>query len=212
MNPVRVRASVVALATAGVVSACAPLRVSVPERPGQTLTVLLPDTADNSMGRANVSNSSGSTDLAAPRDATVAYAGQAPTPATPMSESDVERIFGDALRALPPDPQRFTLYFRFESDELTPESRSTVREILQAIKDRPVPELLVVGHTDTTGTPAANFDLGRKRAEMVRLFLISSGLDPSAIAVASHGESDLEVPTADDVFEPRNRRVDISVR
>ena len=212
MNRVWLRASAIALASAGVVSACAPLRVSVPDRPGQTLTVLLPDAGDDSTGRVNVSNPSGATDLTAPREATVAYAGQAPTPATPMSEADVQRIFGDALGALPPAPQRFTLYFRFESDELTAESRSMVREILQSIKDHPVPELLVVGHTDTTGTPAANYGLGRKRAEMVRLFLISAGLDGSAIAVASHGESDLLVPTADDVFEPRNRRVDISVR
>ena len=212
MSMVRLRAPVLALATAGVVSACAPLRVSVPEGPGQTLTVLLPDEGETSTGSANVSNQSGSTDLNAPRDATVAYAGRAPTPATPMSEADVRRIFGDALSALPPAAQRFTLYFRFESDELTAESRSTVREILQAIKDHPVPELLVVGHTDTTGASAANYDLGRKRAEVVRLFLISAGLDASAIAVASHGESDLLVPTADDVSEPRNRRVDISVR
>lgn len=212
MNRVRLRASVIGLAAAGLVSACAPFRVSVPERPGQTLTVLLPDGTEDPAGRANVSNALGATDLASPLDATVAYAGQPPTPAAPMSEADVRRIFGDALSALPPAPQRFTLYFRFESDELTAESRSMVREILQAIRDHPVPELLVVGHTDTKGTSAANYDLGRKRAEVVRLFLISAGLHPSAIAVASHGESDLLVSTADDVFEPRNRRVDISVR
>ena len=87
-----------------------------------------------------------------------------------------------------------------------------VPEILQAIKNHPVPELLVVGHTDTTGTTAANFDLGRKRAEMVRGVLIDAGLEGSAIKVTSHGETDLLVPTADDTFEPRNRRVDISVR
>jgi outer membrane protein OmpA-like peptidoglycan-associated protein len=116
------------------------------------------------------------------------------------------------LSALPPPPQRFTLYFRFESDELTPGSQSMVPKILESIKNHSVPELLVIGHTDTTGTTAANFDLGRKRAEMVRGVLIDAGLDASAIKITSHGEMDLLVRTADDTFEPRNRRVDISVR
>ena len=211
MNRVRRRTPGAVLFAAALASACAPIRLSVPEQPGQTLTVLLPDD-DKTTGRANVSNSSGATDLTASREATVAYAGQPPTPATPMSEAEVRRIFGEALSALPPPPQQFTLYIRFESDTLTAESRSMVPEILQAIKDHPVPELLVIGHTDTKGTSAANYDLGRKRAEMVRAFLIEAGLDASAIAVASHGESDLLVPTADDVLEARNRRVDISVR
>jgi outer membrane protein OmpA-like peptidoglycan-associated protein len=129
-----------------------------------------------------------------------------------MSESDVERIFGGALAALPPEPEQFTLFFRFDSDALTDDSRSQVPEILRALKSHPVPELLIVGHTDTPGTRAANFDLGRKRAEMVRSLLIDAGLDASTITIISHGESDLLVPTADEIFEPRNRRVDISVR
>jgi len=37
-------------------------------------------------------------------------------------------------------------------------------------------------------------------------------VDPSLIDVSSHGESELRVRTADDVLEPRNRRVEISVR
>jgi outer membrane protein OmpA-like peptidoglycan-associated protein len=87
-----------------------------------------------------------------------------------------------------------------------------VPDILESIKNHPVPELLVIGHTDTTGARAANFDLGRKRAEMVRGVLIDTGLDASAITIISHGETDLLVSTPDDTFEPRNRRVDISVR
>jgi len=188
------------------------LRLEIPERPGQTLTVLLPDDDGDSFGEATVSNASGSTDLTTPRAAAVASMGEAPSPAMRLSDSDVRRIFGDALAALPPAPQRFTLFFRFDSDALTDDSRSQVPEILGALKAHPVPELLIVGHTDTPGTRAANFDLGRKRAEMVRGLLIDAGLDMSAIRVISHGESDLLVPTADETFEPQNRRVDISVR
>jgi outer membrane protein OmpA-like peptidoglycan-associated protein len=42
--------------------------------------------------------------------------------------------------------------------------------------------------------------------------LIEAGLDGSSITVTSHGEATLLIPTADDVSEPRNRRVDITVR
>ena len=212
MSEARSSVFLIASVVAGFVSACAPVRVGVPERPGQTLTVLLPDGEGTSSGRATVTNPSGSTELTAPRDATVVTADQPPSPAAPLSESDVRHIFGEALSALPPAPQRFTLFFRFESDELTEESRSMVPEILQALKEHPIPELLIVGHTDTRGAVAANFDLGRKRAEMVRAVLITAGLDESAIVVTSHGESDQLIPTADEIFEPRNRRVDISVR
>ena len=212
MKGTRSSGLLVVLIAVGFVSACGSLRIRGPERPGQTLTVLLPDADSESSGRANVSNPAGATDLDSPNDATIVNANQAPAPAMHLSDDDVRRIFGDVLSALPPAPQRFTLYFRFESDELTEDSRSMFSDILQAIKDHPVPELLIVGHTDTTGASAANFDLGRKRAEMVRVALIDAGIDAAAMRVTSHGESDLLVPTADDIFEPRNRRVDISVR
>jgi outer membrane protein OmpA-like peptidoglycan-associated protein len=202
----------VALLAAGVASACGQLRLRAPERPGQTLIVLLPDDVGDSTGRATVSNPKGATNLESPNAATIASTNRKPTPAKHLSDAEVQRIFGDALSALPPAPQRFTLYFRFESDELTADSRSMVPDILESIKNHPVPELLVIGHTDTTGARAANFDLGRKRAEMVRGVLIDAGLDASAIKIISHGETDLLVQTADDTFEPRNRRVDISVR
>jgi outer membrane protein OmpA-like peptidoglycan-associated protein len=202
----------VTIVATGITSACATVRLRVPERPGQTLTALLPDGEEGTSGRATISNSAGATNLDSPYEATTVSANHPPSPAIRLTESDVDRLFGDALSALPPAPQRFTLFFRFESDELTDESRSMVPEILQAIKQHPVPELLVVGHTDTTGSAERNYELARKRAEMVRGALIDAGLDASAIEVTSHGESDLLVPTADETFEPRNRRVDISVR
>ena len=54
-----------------------------------------------------------------------------------MSEPDVTRLFGDALSALPPVPRHFTLYFLFESDELTDESRALLPEILSYDPTRP---------------------------------------------------------------------------
>jgi outer membrane protein OmpA-like peptidoglycan-associated protein len=201
-----------AIVAAGFVWGCGPKRVRTPERPGQTLIVLLADSDSNTVGRATVSNASGTANLETARDSTLVSVGEPPAPVAVLSQSEVQRIFRDALDALPPPPQRFTLYFRFESDELTEESRAMVPEILKTIKGRPVPDLVIVGHTDTTGTPAANFQLGRTRAMMVRGLLVEAGLDAALVDIASHGESEPQVRTADETLEPRNRRVEISIR
>jgi outer membrane protein OmpA-like peptidoglycan-associated protein len=178
----------------------------------RTLVVLLPDSDTSITGRASVSNAAGSVDLAAARESAQAIPAQTPGPVTTMSEEDVQRVFGTALAALPPAARHFTLYFRFESNELTDESRALVPEILQVVRDRAIPEVMVVGHTDTMGAPRANIDLGLNRATTVRTLLVQAGLDPTTVEVISHGETDLLVKTPDETPEPRNRRVEISVR
>jgi outer membrane protein OmpA-like peptidoglycan-associated protein len=178
----------------------------------RTLVVLLPDSDTAITGRASVSNAAGSVDLAAPRDSAVAIPAQTPGPVITMSEEEVQRVFGAALSALPPAARHFTLYFRFESNELTDESRALVPEILSVVRERSLPEVMVVGHTDTMGAPKANIDLGLNRATTVRALLVQAGLDASTVEVISHGETDLLVKTPDETPEPRNRRVEISVR
>ena len=57
-----------------------------------------------------------------------------------------------------------------------------------------------------------NDALSRKRAERVREELQKLGIPGVRISVAGRGEREPEVATADDVAEPRNRRVEINVR
>jgi outer membrane protein OmpA-like peptidoglycan-associated protein len=197
-------------AAAAFAAACGPKNVAGPRRPDGALIVLLPD-EDGSTGRASVSNPAGSADLTAPRNASNVVPNQRPEVMT-MSEADVKRLFGDALEALPPAPQSFTLYFRFESDELTEESKALVPKILATVKGRSAPEVVVVGHTDTMGTPSANFALGLKRAVAVRELLVASGLDAATVEATSLGESFLLIQTPNDTPEPRNRRVEIAVK
>lgn len=183
-----------------------------PPETARTLVVLLPDPDTGVSGRAFLSNKSGSTDLNAARESSTATPSSTPTAVRTMTEEEVQQVFGDALSALPPAPVHFTLYFKFESDELTDESRALLPQILTTVKERAFPEVLVVGHTDTMGTPRANIDLGLIRANSVRTILVQVGLDPATVEARSHGESDLLVKTPDETPEPRNRRVEISVR
>jgi peptidoglycan-associated lipoprotein len=104
------------------------------------------------------------------------------------------------------------LHFQFESDALTEESTALLPEILRTVKGLSVPEVVVIGHTDTMGDPRANLALGLKRAISVRGILVDAGLASSTIEVTSHGEADLLVKTPDNTPEPRNRRVGITVR
>ena len=183
-----------------------------PAHTAQALVVLLEDSETRTTGRALVSNPSGSVDLTAQRDSTIATANRPPSPVRRMSDEEVQRVFGAALAALPPAPRHFTLYFRFESQQLTDESRALVPEILRTVKQRSDPEVAVVGHTDTMGTPRTNVALGLKRAATVRDLLVKAGLDPSTVELTSHGEGDPLFQTVDETAEPRNRRVEISVR
>ena len=194
-----------------IATACGPKRINLPVRSGQSLTVLLADSDTKTAGDARVGNPFGSVDLAEDRDAALATPNSKPVFGT-LSAEDVDRIFGDALSALPPPPQRFTVFFRFESDALTDQSQALIPEILAAVKKHAVQDVVVIGHTDTMGTQPANYTLGLKRAMMVRNILVEAGLEGSTIDVTSVGELDLLVKTADETPEPRNRRVDIAVR
>lgn len=120
--------------------------------------------------------------------------------------------FAKALSAQPLPPTRFTLYFVEGSDTLTAESQKAITSILDEIKQRPAPDLVVVGHTDRVGSLSNNDRLAAVRANTIRQQLISRGIDAESIQATGRGERDPLVPTADEVAEPRNRRVEILVR
>jgi outer membrane protein OmpA-like peptidoglycan-associated protein len=180
---------------------------------GQEVVVLLPGADGDPSGRATVTSQGSTVDLASARSATVVAGGAPPTTPREMSDTELQQIFGDALAALPSAPRLFNLYFRFNSDDdLTVESRALVPEILQVVSGRRGVEVIVVGHTDTTGPAMLNYELGLRRAQTIRTLLVQAGLDPALIEITSHGEGDPLVKTPDETPEPRNRRVEIAVR
>jgi outer membrane protein OmpA-like peptidoglycan-associated protein len=205
----RVLVLMVMIAT-GMVSACA-LRSGGSGRPGDVVVVLLPDADTGTVGRVVVSNTEGSTELASAWASTRVTTTQSPQIRT-ISESQVKSRFGDIIATLPPPPRHFTLPFQFDSEELTDEGRRLVQEVLKTVKSYPSPDVIVTGHTDTTGNAQVNVQLGLRRANVVRSMLVQTGLSTLMIEARSHGEAELLVPTADNVSEPRNRRVEITVR
>ena len=132
--------------------------------------------------------------------------------ATQATPEEVQSVFAAALSVEPPRPVTFILYFVEATDQFTPESQALVDQVLVAIATRPAPELTVAGHTDAVGTDQYNDTLSLRRAERVRALLIGRGIPPASITAMGRGKRDLRVPTPDGVAEPRNRRVEITVR
>ena len=137
--------------------------------------------------------------------------GSAPE-AAKLSEEEIKAAFAEALSARPDAPLRFTLYFKEGSDELTPDSAQELERVLAEIRKRPAPDLIIVGHTDRVGLLADNDRLALKRAEKMRGEMVRQGLPADSVQAAGRGEREPLVPTADEVAEARNRRVEMLVR
>jgi len=129
-----------------------------------------------------------------------------------LSSPEVRSEFSAALAALPEPPKTFLVYFNEGTDELTPESRVEFQKILAEIRERSSPDILVIGHTDRLAADDYNDRLSLQRAERVRDELIKLGIPADRIRAAGRGEREPLIATPDGVAEPRNRRVEISVR
>jgi len=130
----------------------------------------------------------------------------------PITEAEVRKEFGSTLAALPGKPASFVLYFLEGRDELTPESKAELDKVIGELKRRPLPDIVVIGHTDSVGGLAYNDRLSLARAERLREMLVALGIPASRVQAAGRGKRELLVPTDDNVSEPRNRRVEINVR
>lgn len=128
------------------------------------------------------------------------------------SAEEVTERFGQALGAQPPRPNSYVLYFEAGGNVLTPESQAALANIRKEIAERPASEVMVIGHTDRVGSVDGNDRLSKTRAEGLRDLLIESGVAADKLEAVGRGERDPLVPTDDEVDEPKNRRVEISVR
>lgn len=129
-----------------------------------------------------------------------------------MDEREVRAAFADAIRALPARPTSFHLYFDMGTDTLTADSRAELGRMLEELRRRTAPDIVVIGHTDRVGAEESNDELSLQRAERVRADLISQGIPADRVRAAGRGEREPVVQTEDGVDEPRNRRVEINVR
>ena len=175
----------------------------------QELFVVLPN-PDGTSGAITVSDGGNSVVLERPYAAEDVKGDKVEQ--TTSDPAQVQQVFGSALAAQPILPEHFRLYFLKDKDVMTAESQQQYKNVFADIKRRPVYQVEVIGYTDTLGQQPYNQELSLKRAAALRDELVRDGLNSDSITIAGRGELDLAVPTGPQVAEPRNRRVEITVR
>jgi peptidoglycan-associated lipoprotein len=92
----------------------------------------------------------------------------------------------------PPTAERCSLsrvYFGFDADELDDASRTAIQQAVECFRTRGLPaRLQLTGATDPRGTEEYNIALGDRRAQAVRAYMVSLGIEQARIAVTSVGE------------------------
>jgi outer membrane protein OmpA-like peptidoglycan-associated protein len=174
-------------------------------------TVILLPGQDGKTGAVVVSDGENRTVLDTPYATARSSGGQSIERRT-ASEQEVKMDFGTTLASLPPRPSKYTLYFIIGTDQFTDETKKQVRQVLVEVAERPAAEVVVIGHTDRVGGEKRNDELSLQRARRVKELLIPLGIPANRIVTAGRGEREPVIPTADNVDEPRNRRVEINVR
>lgn len=129
-----------------------------------------------------------------------AAAAAAPAPEPPKAPEPVPAAV---------QPHSFNVFFDFDKSTITPETRQVIEQAATQAKQQGIARIDLTGHTDTVGTVEYNQKLSVRRAEAVKKVLIQLGFKADEITVVGKGKTDLLVPTADGVREPKNRRVEI---
>ena len=177
-----------------------------------TRVVLLPQ-ADDKPSAVIVRAKDGEEVLSRPYQRATAAVGASGAPV--VDQADPAKVQADhkvLFDMRPPAPQRYTVYFEVGGTTLTPASQQVMNEALIAAQTRSGSDIVVTGHTDTKGALEQNDMLSQRRAQEVVQLFVERQFPAKRIEAVGRGERELAVPTADEVDEPRNRRVTIEVR
>ena len=101
--------------------------------------------------------------------------------------------------------------FDFDKSVVKPEGQTVLNNLANGIKGIKLEVIIAVGNTDSVGTDAYNMALGQRRAQTVKAYLVSKGIDGSRIYTESKGKSNPVASNATTEGRAKNRRVDIEV-
>jgi outer membrane protein OmpA-like peptidoglycan-associated protein len=111
-----------------------------------------------------------------------------------------------------PISNNFTVYFDFDSWTLKAEQLKVLTDVINTARSGGQSNIIIVGHTDTSGPADYNQKLSVKRANVVVEALVDMGARRSALHASGVGETDLAVETGDNVKEAKNRRTVITLQ
>ena len=103
------------------------------------------------------------------------------------------------------------VHFDFDKSDLRADSRPTLEETADTLKDNPGVHITVEGHTDAQGTEIYNERLSVRRAEAVFRYLVNRGVAPERMEVVGYGESKPVASNDTEEGRAQNRRVELRV-
>jgi outer membrane protein OmpA-like peptidoglycan-associated protein len=104
-----------------------------------------------------------------------------------------------------------SLLFAENSDVLSEQARSNLTTLAQSLQKYPNTNVLIVGHTDSTGSESENIALSQRRAAATAHFLESQGVARSRIRAQGRGASEPVAPSDTEADRQRNRRVEVAI-
>jgi len=116
------------------------------------------------------------------------------------------------LKGAPGEAQKFIVFFAFDKANLDSEARAVIARVVEAAKRGESARISIFGHTDTAGPASYNLGLSKRRAEAVVKALTDAGIAVNRINASGLGETQLRVPTGDNVPKRENRRAEITVQ
>ena len=129
-----------------------------------------------------------------------------------MSKSEIKSRYATLFQIAPTKPRTYIVYFKPNSTELTEASIETLQEALNSIKKRSPCTVDVIGHTDTVGSNQVNANVSLKRANYVKSMIEAKKMNVLSLVAKGYGEEDLQIKTADNVSEEKNRNVEIFIK
>jgi outer membrane protein OmpA-like peptidoglycan-associated protein len=136
------------------------------------------------------------------------YAFNVPRPAAPTPVAAVAPMPAPPAAAA----RSYLVFFDWDGAELSTRARQIIADAATASTKVPTTQISVAGHADSSGTPAYNMALSKRRADGVAAELVRLGVPKAEISISSFGDTHPLVPTAPGVREPQNRRVEIVLK
>ena len=103
------------------------------------------------------------------------------------------------------------LLFDFDSDRIKAEAANNLRNLASSLGEYPNTSLLIVGHTDATGSDSYNQTLSERRARSAGMYLVSQGVSAGRLQAVGRGETEPVASNVDESGMQKNRRVEVAI-